>query len=99
MITSMHFTSLCAFIISTLGFLLHQTHLIPTLLCLEGMMLSLFMALSMWSIQLEASSFMLAPMLVLTFSACEAGMGLSLLVASSRTHGSSHLQNLNLLQC
>uniref|UniRef100_A0A8C3TCN3 NADH-ubiquinone oxidoreductase chain 4L n=1 Tax=Chelydra serpentina TaxID=8475 RepID=A0A8C3TCN3_CHESE len=34
-----------------------------------------------------------------TFSACEAAIGLSLLVASSRTHGSDHLQNLNLLQC
>nr|YP_009113395.1 NADH dehydrogenase subunit 4L [Cyclemys pulchristriata]AFA33939.1 NADH dehydrogenase subunit 4L [Cyclemys pulchristriata] len=99
MITSMHFASFCTFIISILGFLLHQAHLIPILLCLEGMMLSLFMALSMWSSQLEASSFMLAPMLMLTFSACEPGMGLSLLVASSRTHGSSHLQNLNLLQC
>nr|YP_008992994.1 NADH dehydrogenase subunit 4L [Cyclemys tcheponensis]AEZ35306.1 NADH dehydrogenase subunit 4L [Cyclemys tcheponensis]AFR24951.1 NADH dehydrogenase subunit 4L [Cyclemys fusca] len=99
MITPVHFTSLCAFIISTLGFLLHQAHLIPTLLCLEGMMLSLFMTLSTWSIQLEVSSFMLTPMLMLTFSACEAGLGLSLLVASSRTHGSSHLQNLNLLQC
>nr|YP_001974652.1 NADH dehydrogenase subunit 4L [Cyclemys atripons]ABJ99497.1 NADH dehydrogenase subunit 4L [Cyclemys atripons]AEU11259.1 NADH dehydrogenase subunit 4L [Cyclemys dentata] len=99
MITPVHFASFCTFIISTLGFLLHQAHLIPTLLCLEGMMLSLFMTLSMWSIQLEVSSFMLTPMLMLTFSACEAGMGLSLLVASSRTHGSSHLQNLNLLQC
>nr|QKE47585.1 NADH dehydrogenase subunit 4L [Sacalia quadriocellata] len=99
MITPVHFASLCTFTLSTLGFLLHQAHLIPTLLCLEGMMLSLFMTLSMWSIQLEVSSFMLTPMLVLTFSACEAGMGLSLLVASSRTHGSSHLQNLNLLQC
>nr|YP_007625648.1 NADH dehydrogenase subunit 4L [Heosemys annandalii]AEE60110.1 NADH dehydrogenase subunit 4L [Heosemys annandalii] len=99
MTTTMYFTSSCAFIITTLGFLLHQTYLIPTLLCLEGMMLSLFMALSMWSIQLEMSSFMLVPMLMLSFSACEASMGLSLLVASSRTHGSSHLQNLNLLQC
>nr|YP_005088350.1 NADH dehydrogenase subunit 4L [Sacalia bealei]ACZ55636.1 NADH dehydrogenase subunit 4L [Sacalia bealei] len=99
MITPVHFASYYAFVISALGFLLHKAHLIPTLLCLEGMMLSLFMALSAWSIQLEASSFMLAPMLMLTFSACEAGMGLSLLVTSSRTHGSSHLQSLNLLQC
>nr|YP_009689216.1 NADH dehydrogenase subunit 4L [Geoemyda spengleri]QEL51226.1 NADH dehydrogenase subunit 4L [Geoemyda spengleri] len=97
--TTVHFTSLCAFTFSTLGFLLHQSYLIPTLLCLEGMMLSLFMTLSLWSIQLETSSSMLVPMLMLSFSACEAGMGLSLLVASSRTHGSSHLQNLNLLQC
>nr|YP_009330761.1 NADH dehydrogenase subunit 4L [Heosemys grandis]APD79364.1 NADH dehydrogenase subunit 4L [Heosemys grandis] len=99
MTTPVYFASFCTFIITILGFLLHQTYLIPTLLCLEGMMLSLFTILSMWSIQLEMSSFMLTPMLMLSFSACEAGMGLSLLVASSRTHGSNHLQNLNLLQC
>nr|AEX66148.1 NADH dehydrogenase subunit 4L [Rhinoclemmys punctularia] len=96
---SLLFIPLCTLMISTMGFSLYQTYLIPTLLCLEGMMLSIFMAMSMWSIQLEAPSLMLTPMLVLAFSACEAGMGLSLLVASSRTHGSSQLQNLNLLQC
>uniref|UniRef100_A0A8C3IJM1 NADH dehydrogenase subunit 4L n=1 Tax=Chrysemys picta bellii TaxID=8478 RepID=A0A8C3IJM1_CHRPI len=36
---------------------------------------------------------------LLCLETCEAGIGLSLLVASSRTHGSDHLQNLNLLQC
>uniref|UniRef100_A0A674K4Q3 Uncharacterized protein n=1 Tax=Terrapene triunguis TaxID=2587831 RepID=A0A674K4Q3_9SAUR len=60
-----------AFIISITGLSLHQTHLISTLLCLESIILSLYIA----------------------------GIGLSLLVASSRTHGSDHLQNLNLLQC
>nr|SBW75595.1 NADH dehydrogenase subunit 4L [Chelonoidis chilensis] len=97
--TPTHFSCYSAFVISIMGLSLHRTHLISTLLCLEGMMLSLFIALSMWPIQLQTSSFMLTPMLVLSFSACEAGMGLSLLVASSRTHGSDHLQNLNLLQC
>nr|AFP52628.1 NADH dehydrogenase subunit 4L [Dermochelys coriacea]AFP52680.1 NADH dehydrogenase subunit 4L [Dermochelys coriacea]AFP52887.1 NADH dehydrogenase subunit 4L [Dermochelys coriacea]AFP52926.1 NADH dehydrogenase subunit 4L [Dermochelys coriacea]ATL16993.1 NADH dehydrogenase subunit 4L [Dermochelys coriacea] len=97
--TPVHFSYFSAFIISTMGLSLHRTHLISTLLCLEGMMLSLFIALSMWPVQLQSSSFMLTPMLMLSFSACEAGMGLSLLVASSRTHGSDRLQNLNLLQC
>nr|YP_010426216.1 NADH dehydrogenase subunit 4L [Geoclemys hamiltonii]UTY64524.1 NADH dehydrogenase subunit 4L [Geoclemys hamiltonii]WBR37759.1 NADH dehydrogenase subunit 4L [Geoclemys hamiltonii] len=96
---SLHFASMCAFIITTTGFLLHQVHLIPTLLCLEGMMLSLFMALSLWSIELNIPPSLITPTLMLSFSACEASMGLSLLVASSRTHGSSHLQNLHLLQC
>nr|SBW75569.1 NADH dehydrogenase subunit 4L [Chelonoidis alburyorum] len=97
--TPTHFSCYSAFIISITGLSLHRTHLVSTLLCLEGMMLSLFIALSMWPIQLQTSSFMLTPMLMLSFSACEAGMGLSLLVASSRTHGSDHLQSLNLLQC
>nr|AEX66136.1 NADH dehydrogenase subunit 4L [Phrynops hilarii] len=97
--TTLHFSYLIAFTISMTGFALHQTHLISTLLCLEGIMLSMFIALSMWPLQLQSPSMALAPLLMLAFSACEAGTGLSLLVTSSRTHGSNLLKNLNLLQC
>nr|AEC04375.1 NADH dehydrogenase subunit 4L [Pelochelys cantorii]ARR28336.1 NADH dehydrogenase subunit 4L [Apalone ferox] len=97
--TPMHFTYFMAFIISMTGFMLHRISLISTLLCLESMMLSLFIALSLHPMQLQISSFMLNPMLVLSFSACEASLGLSLLVASSRTHNPNNLKNLNLLQC
>nr|AOW43592.1 NADH dehydrogenase subunit 4L [Rafetus swinhoei]UJI65655.1 NADH dehydrogenase subunit 4L [Rafetus swinhoei]UXE31600.1 NADH dehydrogenase subunit 4L [Rafetus swinhoei] len=97
--TPLHFTYFITFTISMTGFMLHRTSLISTLLCLESMMLSLFIALSLHPIQLQTSSFMLSPMLVLSFSACEASLGLSLLVASSRTHNPNNLQNLNLLQC
>nr|YP_009443260.1 NADH dehydrogenase subunit 4L [Mesoclemmys hogei]ATQ37394.1 NADH dehydrogenase subunit 4L [Mesoclemmys hogei] len=97
--TTLHLSYLIAFTISMTGFVLHQTHLISTLLCLEGIMLSMFIALSMWPLQLQTPSMALTPLLMLAFSACEAGTGLSLLVTSSRTHGSSLLKNLNLLQC
>nr|YP_009113984.1 NADH dehydrogenase subunit 4L [Platemys platycephala]AGL45253.1 NADH dehydrogenase subunit 4L [Platemys platycephala] len=97
--TTLHLSYLIAFAISMTGFVLHQTHLISTLLCLEGIMLSLFITLSMWPLQLQTPSMALTPLLMLAFSACEAGTGLSLLVTSSRTHGSNLLQNLNLLQC
>nr|QID03206.1 NADH dehydrogenase subunit 4L [Pelodiscus axenaria] len=95
----LHLSYFMAFIISMTGFMLHRTSLISTLLCLETMMLSLFIATSLYPIQLQTTSFMLNPMLILTFSACEASLGLSLLVASSRTHNPNNLQNLNLLQC
>nr|WNH23306.1 NADH dehydrogenase subunit 4L [Xenodermichthys copei]BAI50332.1 NADH dehydrogenase subunit 4L [Xenodermichthys copei]BBA85451.1 NADH dehydrogenase subunit 4L [Xenodermichthys copei] len=91
------FTS--AFILGLVGLALHRTHLLSALLCLEGMMLSLFIALSLWTLQLEMTGYSSAPMLLLTFSVCEAGTGLALLVATARTHGTDHLQNLNLLQC
>nr|YP_011008726.1 NADH dehydrogenase subunit 4L [Pelodiscus axenaria]WPV72276.1 NADH dehydrogenase subunit 4L [Pelodiscus axenaria] len=97
--TPLHLSYFMAFIISLTGFMLHRTSLISTLLCLETMMLSLFIATSLYPIQLQTTSFMLNPMLILTFSACEASLGLSLLVASSRTHNPNNLQNLNLLQC
>nr|ALF63195.1 NADH dehydrogenase subunit 4L [Dicrossus filamentosus] len=97
--TLTHFSFSSMFLLGLLGLTFHRSHLLSALLCLEGMMLSLFMALSFWTLQLSSTNFSTAPLLLLTLSACEAGTGLALLVASSRTHGSDHLQNLNLLQC
>nr|YP_009484700.1 NADH dehydrogenase subunit 4L [Halichoeres hartzfeldii]ARN59067.1 NADH dehydrogenase subunit 4L [Halichoeres hartzfeldii] len=97
--TPLHFSFSTAFILGLTGLTFHRTHLLSALLCLEGMMLSLFIALSLWALQLGSFSFSAAPMLLLAFSACEAGAGLALLVATARTHGTDRLQNLNLLQC
>nr|QXU60263.1 NADH dehydrogenase subunit 4L [Penelopina nigra] len=94
-----HFSFYSAFTFSSLGLAFHRTHLISALLCLESMMLSMYIPLSTWSIENQMPSFTLVPVLMLTFSACEAGTGLAMLVASTRTHGSDHLHNLNLLQC
>nr|QOD97938.1 NADH dehydrogenase subunit 4L [Pandion haliaetus] len=95
----MHLSFYSTFILSCLGLAFHRTHLISALLCLESMMLSMYIALAMWPIENQTTSFTLTPLLMLTFSACEAGTGLAMLVASTRTHGSDHLHNLNLLQC
>nr|ARJ63905.1 NADH dehydrogenase subunit 4L [Phylloscopus burkii] len=97
--TLFHLSFYSAFTLSGLGLAFHRTHLISALLCLESMMLSMYVALSMWPIQVQSSSSTLLPILMLTFSACEAGTGLALLVASTRTHGSDHLHNFNLLRC
>nr|YP_008758049.1 NADH dehydrogenase subunit 4L [Trachinotus ovatus]YP_009026855.1 NADH dehydrogenase subunit 4L [Trachinotus blochii]YP_009034344.1 NADH dehydrogenase subunit 4L [Trachinotus carolinus]WNH18677.1 NADH dehydrogenase subunit 4L [Trachinotus falcatus]AGW46903.1 NADH dehydrogenase subunit 4L [Trachinotus ovatus]AHW42423.1 NADH dehydrogenase subunit 4L [Trachinotus blochii]AHY20265.1 NADH dehydrogenase subunit 4L [Trachinotus ovatus]AHZ89272.1 NADH dehydrogenase subunit 4L [Trachinotus carolinu len=94
-----HFAFSSTFILGLTGLTLHRYHLLSALLCLEGMMLSLFIALSLWTLQLDSTSFSASPMLLLAFSACEASAGLALLVATARTHGSDRLQNLNLLQC
>nr|YP_009053841.1 NADH dehydrogenase subunit 4L [Metzia longinasus]AHJ61348.1 NADH dehydrogenase subunit 4L [Metzia longinasus]BAV69815.1 NADH dehydrogenase subunit 4L [Elopichthys bambusa]BAV71700.1 NADH dehydrogenase subunit 4L [Metzia formosae] len=97
--TPVHFSFSSAFILGLMGLAFHRTHLLSALLCLEGMMLSLFIALALWALQFETTSFSTAPMLLLAFSACEASTGLALLVATARTHGTDRLQNLNLLQC
>nr|YP_009312264.1 NADH dehydrogenase subunit 4L [Henicorhynchus siamensis]BAU46204.1 NADH dehydrogenase subunit 4L [Henicorhynchus siamensis]BAV71661.1 NADH dehydrogenase subunit 4L [Henicorhynchus siamensis] len=97
--TPVHFSFSSAFILGLMGLAFHRTHLMSALLCLEGMMLSLFIALAVWALRLESTAFSTAPMFLLTFSACEASTGLALLVATARTHGSDRLQNLNLLQC
>nr|YP_009320254.1 NADH dehydrogenase subunit 4L [Phalcoboenus australis]AJY78670.1 NADH dehydrogenase subunit 4L [Phalcoboenus australis] len=95
----LHLSFYSAFTLSSLGLAFHRTHLISALLCLESMMLSMYIALATLPIESQTTSFTLMPMLMLTFSACEAGTGLAALVASTRTHGSDHLHNLNLLQC
>nr|YP_009944064.1 NADH dehydrogenase subunit 4L [Leptocoma aspasia]QOD95908.1 NADH dehydrogenase subunit 4L [Leptocoma aspasia] len=95
----LHLSFYSAFTLSSLGLAFHRTHLISALLCLESMMLSMYVALAMWPIQTQTPSATLLPITMLTFSACEAGTGLALLVASTRTHGSDHLHNFNLLRC
>nr|YP_010940048.1 NADH dehydrogenase subunit 4L [Hypseleotris acropinna]WLN31512.1 NADH dehydrogenase subunit 4L [Hypseleotris acropinna] len=97
--TPVHFTFSTAFLLGLTGLAFHRMHLLSALLCLEGMMLSLFLALSLWTLELNTTNFSSSPMLLLAFSACEASAGLALLVATTRTHGTDRLQTLNLLQC
>nr|WNH20849.1 NADH dehydrogenase subunit 4L [Ophichthus polyophthalmus] len=97
--TPLHFSFSTAFILGFAGLAFHRKHLLSALLCLEAMMLSLYVAMAMWSFQTGSTVFSSAPMMLLAFSACEAGAGLALLVATSRTHGTDHLKSLNLLQC
>nr|YP_010949651.1 NADH dehydrogenase subunit 4L [Monacanthus ciliatus]WMI35425.1 NADH dehydrogenase subunit 4L [Monacanthus ciliatus]WMI35438.1 NADH dehydrogenase subunit 4L [Monacanthus ciliatus] len=97
--TPIHFSFSTAFALGLSGLAFHRTHLLSALLCLEGMMLSLFIALSLWSMSLSSTIFSALPILLLAFSACEASTGLALLVATARTHGTDRLQALNLLQC
>nr|QUE27224.1 NADH dehydrogenase subunit 4L [Limnonectes fujianensis] len=86
------------FTIVLLGLSFHRMHLLSALLCLEGMMLTIFISLSLWPSQLTTSP-LLSPLIMLTFSACEAGLGLSLMIATARSNGSDNLKTLNLLRC
>nr|QWS05566.1 NADH dehydrogenase subunit 4L [Melanocharis longicauda]QWS05579.1 NADH dehydrogenase subunit 4L [Melanocharis longicauda] len=95
----LHLSFYSAFILSILGLAFHRTHLISALLCLESMMLALYVSLAMWPIHTQTPSATVLPIIMLAFSACEAGAGLALLVASTRTHGTDHLHNFNLLKC
>nr|AMO26095.1 NADH dehydrogenase subunit 4L [Acanthurus gahhm]WCJ44910.1 NADH dehydrogenase subunit 4L [Acanthurus xanthopterus] len=88
-----------AFVLGLIGLGFYRIHLLSALLCLEGMMLSLFIGLSLWTLHFSSISSLATPLLLLTFSACEASVGLALLVAMARTHGSDRIATLNLLQC
>nr|AEC33131.1 NADH dehydrogenase subunit 4L [Calyptocephallela gayi] len=87
------------FFLGALGLSFHRTHFLSALLCLESMMLSIFIGLSLWASQLMSTSPMLFPVIMLTLSACEAGLGLALMIATARAHGTDNMNSLNLLQC
>nr|YP_002456406.1 NADH dehydrogenase subunit 4L [Mitsukurina owstoni]ACA61225.1 NADH dehydrogenase subunit 4L [Mitsukurina owstoni] len=95
----MHFSLNSAFILALMGLALNRSHLLSALLCLEGMLLTLFITITIWTLMLNSTSCSITPLIILTFSACETSAGLAILVATSRSHGSDNLQNLNLLQC
>nr|YP_003345250.1 NADH dehydrogenase subunit 4L [Nemichthys scolopaceus]BAI53323.1 NADH dehydrogenase subunit 4L [Nemichthys scolopaceus] len=97
--TPAQFTFSLTFTLGLSGLTLHRKHLLSALLCLEAMMLSLYIAMALWSFQMENATASSMPIILLALSACEASTGLALLVATSRTHGTDHLKNLNLLQC
>nr|AKC99167.1 NADH dehydrogenase subunit 4L [Mus musculus helgolandicus]AKC99182.1 NADH dehydrogenase subunit 4L [Mus musculus helgolandicus]AKC99193.1 NADH dehydrogenase subunit 4L [Mus musculus helgolandicus]AKC99206.1 NADH dehydrogenase subunit 4L [Mus musculus helgolandicus]AKC99219.1 NADH dehydrogenase subunit 4L [Mus musculus helgolandicus] len=96
---STFFNLTMAFSLSLLGALMFRSHLMSTLLCLEGMMLSLFIMTSVTSLNSNSMSSMPIPITILVFAACEAAVGLALLVKVSNTYGTDYVQNLNLLQC
>nr|YP_161229.1 NADH dehydrogenase subunit 4L [Macrotis lagotis]Q5QS32.1 RecName: Full=NADH-ubiquinone oxidoreductase chain 4L; AltName: Full=NADH dehydrogenase subunit 4L [Macrotis lagotis]CAG26415.1 NADH dehydrogenase subunit 4L [Macrotis lagotis] len=96
---SINLNLIMAFSLALLGVLIYRTHLMSTLLCLEGMMLSLFILMALVISYFHMSSASMAPLILLVFSACEAGVGLALLVKISASHGNDYVQNLNLLQC
>uniref|UniRef100_A0A8C6DII2 NADH-ubiquinone oxidoreductase chain 4L n=1 Tax=Moschus moschiferus TaxID=68415 RepID=A0A8C6DII2_MOSMO len=79
------------FTVSLAGLLIYRSHLISSFLCLAGIILSLFIIATLTILN---THFTLA-----IFAACEAALGLSLLVIVSNTYGTDYVQNLNLLQC
>nr|APG38398.1 NADH dehydrogenase subunit 4L [Kaloula kokacii] len=94
----MMFILITAFFIALMGLAFHRAHLLSALLCLEAMMLSIFIGTAMWPNNLTPA-FLMAPLIVLTLSACEAATGLSLMIATARSHGNDNLKALHLLQC
>nr|YP_007625947.1 NADH dehydrogenase subunit 4L [Cephalophorus nigrifrons]YP_007625973.1 NADH dehydrogenase subunit 4L [Cephalophorus rufilatus]AEP21125.1 NADH dehydrogenase subunit 4L [Cephalophorus nigrifrons]AEP21151.1 NADH dehydrogenase subunit 4L [Cephalophorus rufilatus] len=88
-----------AFTVSLTGLLMYRSHLMSSLLCLEGMMLSLFIMATLTILNSHFTLASMMPIILLVFAACEAALGLSLLVMVSNTYGTDYVQNLNLLQC
>nr|YP_008999770.1 NADH dehydrogenase subunit 4L [Nectogale elegans]AGH27155.1 NADH dehydrogenase subunit 4L [Nectogale elegans] len=94
-----HMNIWLAFMVAFLGLLMYRSHLMSSLLCLEGMMLTLFIMMTIMMLNMHFTLANMLPIILLVFAACEAAIGLSLLVMVSNTYGVDYVQNLNLLQC
>uniref|UniRef100_A0A8C0WDX6 NADH-ubiquinone oxidoreductase chain 4L n=1 Tax=Castor canadensis TaxID=51338 RepID=A0A8C0WDX6_CASCN len=88
-----------AFLASLLGALIYRSHLISSLLCLEGIILSIFITTTLIALNYNITLSFIFPIIILVFAACEAAVGLALLVTISNAYGTDYVQNLNLLQC
>ncbi|YP_009476260.1 NADH dehydrogenase subunit 4L (mitochondrion) [Eubalaena glacialis] len=97
--TLIHMNIIMAFSMSLVGLLMYRSHLMSALLCLEGMMLSLFVLAALTILNSHFTLANMMPIILLVFAACEAAIGLALLVTISNTYGTDYVQNLNLLQC
>nr|CCK73170.1 ND4L [Graphiurus kelleni] len=93
------FNIMSAYLLSLLGVLMYRSHLMSSLLCLEGMMLSMFIINSAIIINMHFSLAFMMPIILLVFAACEAAVGLGLLVMVSNSYGMDYVRNLNVLQC
>nr|YP_009184226.1 NADH dehydrogenase subunit 4L [Bradypus pygmaeus]ALF62852.1 NADH dehydrogenase subunit 4L [Bradypus variegatus]ALO62196.1 NADH dehydrogenase subunit 4L [Bradypus pygmaeus]ATP84984.1 NADH dehydrogenase subunit 4L [Bradypus pygmaeus] len=90
---------LLALATALLGLLLYRSHVMSSLLCLEGLMLSLFILNALTTLSTHHTLSTMTPIILMVFAACETALGLALLVTISNTYGSDYVQNLNLLQC
>ncbi|YP_009178354.1 NADH dehydrogenase subunit 4L (mitochondrion) [Prionailurus viverrinus] len=97
--TMVYINIFLAFTMSLMGLLMYRSHLMSSLLCLEGMMLSLFIMMTVVVLNNHFTLASMIPIILLVFAACEAALGLSLLAMVSNTYGTDYVQNLNLLQC
>nr|YP_004123326.1 NADH dehydrogenase subunit 4L [Paranemertes cf. peregrina SCS-2010]ADD62159.1 NADH dehydrogenase subunit 4L [Paranemertes cf. peregrina SCS-2010] len=90
------FLGMISIFISMFIFIIQRFHFLMSLLCLEFMVLGLFFcSLSVYS--WKGESFLV--FILLSFAACEAALGLGLLVSLIRSHGSDFLKVVSLYEC
>lgn len=82
-------------IISLTCVILQRQHLLMALLALEAMVLRLIFIV----IVLIDSRWLIFIIVILTFGACEASLGLACITAISRSYGNDHINSLSVNKC
>nr|QGX86597.1 NADH dehydrogenase subunit 4L [Lumbricus rubellus] len=85
-------------VVAIVNLICNQSHFLMTLLSLEGITLSLvlFVPITLTTINAPNASISI---ILLTFGACEASLGLSLMVLMSRSYGTDMLNSLTMNKC
>nr|YP_010713464.1 NADH dehydrogenase subunit 4L [Haemadipsa yanyuanensis]WDA96165.1 NADH dehydrogenase subunit 4L [Haemadipsa yanyuanensis] len=76
----------------------HNKSMLLTLLCLEMLSLSVLLVFTLSNFMLENYN-MMCLIILLSIGACEASMGLCILVSMVRSTGSDHTMNLSMSKC
>src|SRR6266516_1391044 len=87
-----------AFYAITFTFIIQQHHFLMSLFSLEGIMLTL-VAIIPLSLTISNMPISTLSIILLTFGACEASLGLSLIVIISRYYGRDILKSLTINKC
>lgn len=92
------FIIIISFIISLIALIIQHTHFLISLFCLEAIILSMIILISIINIYISIYTPFIS-IILLTLGACEARLGLSLLVIISRSSGSDILNSLTINKC
>jgi NADH:ubiquinone oxidoreductase subunit K len=79
-------------------FMLQQNHMLMALLALEGITLSLVLTIPL-TIAINLLPVSASCIIMLSIGACEAALGLALMVAASRSIGNDILNTLSINKC
>nr|YP_492669.1 NADH dehydrogenase subunit 4L [Acanthaster brevispinus]BAE79182.1 NADH dehydrogenase subunit 4L [Acanthaster brevispinus] len=96
--TPIFISTISIFYLGLLPIFFNRLHFLSILLCLELLLISLFLSITIWALNAGTNFFVANNLILLTLSACEASAGLSLMVALSRTHNLDLVIALNILQ-
>nr|YP_009428951.1 NADH dehydrogenase subunit 4L [Neanthes glandicincta]ASW20412.1 NADH dehydrogenase subunit 4L [Neanthes glandicincta] len=75
--------------------MLQRQHLLMALLAFEGMILTILVTIMV----LMLYSWMFVTLIILTFGACGASLGLACMVMMARSYGNDHISSLSTNKC
>jgi NADH:ubiquinone oxidoreductase subunit K len=87
----------CSFL-AIIGLIINRKHLLIALLYLEAIILSLVIAIPLLLVSVTSQSIFIS-IILLSVGACEASLGLAIMVIISRTYGSDLIRSTTINKC